>query len=347
MTEPKDIAQVLDLMIRPCFLSVDHRITQLNQAARGLLLSENMDVLPMIAAGQEAYPAPEGGGSCLTLDIAGCRMGAVVTPFRDGQLFLLDAPEDQAQLQALALAARELRTPLSGMMLSVERLKENPEYREPLAQLQRSLYQMLRVVGNMSDSQRCSASCHLQMQNVGALLDEQLEKASLSLTHTHISLDYHRFCEDIYCLVDAEQLERAVWNLLSNALKFTPAGGTVSVTVCRSDAMLLISVEDSGSGIAQQLRSSIFTRYRRTPALEDSRQGIGLGMVLVRAAAANHGGAVLIDQPGDGTRVTMTIAIRQDSAPSVHCPRFQVDYTGERDHGLVELADSLPAELYL
>ena len=91
----------------------------------------------------------------------------------------------------------------------------------------------------------------------------------------------------------------------------------------------------------------MFSRYLRQPALEDSRYGIGLGMVLIRTAAANHGGAVLIDQPeGTGTRITMTLSIRQSKETVLRSNILRVDYAGERDHGLIELSDCLPAELY-
>ena len=69
--------------------------------------------------------------------------------------------------------------------------------------------------------------------------------------------------------------------------------------------------------------------------------------MLVRSAAASHGGAVLIDQPeGGGARVTMTIAIRQSTSGTLRSPILRVDYAGERDHALVELSDVLPAQCY-
>ena len=70
-------------------------------------------------------------------------------------------------------------------------------------------------------------------------------------------------------------------------------------------------------------------------------------MVLIRTAAAHHGGAVLIDQPeGVGTRITMTMAIRQSKQATLRSNVLRVDYAGERDHGLIELSECLPTELY-
>ena len=101
------------------------------------------------------------------------------------------------------------------------------------------------------------------------------------------------------------------------------------------------------SGIAENLRGSIHRRYLRQPTIEDGRYGLGLGMVLIRSAAACHKGTVLIDQPEDtGTRITMTLAIRRNSDPTLRSPILRVDYAGERDHALLELADALPTSLY-
>ena len=70
-------------------------------------------------------------------------------------------------------------------------------------------------------------------------------------------------------------------------------------------------------------------------------------MVLIRNAAAKHGGTVLVDQPeGSGSRITLTIPIRQDTSGMLRSPVLRVDYAGDQDHGLVELADCLPLDAY-
>ena len=136
-------------------------------------------------------------------------------------------------------------------------------------------------------------------------------------------------------------------NLLSNAAKFTPRGGHIAASLTRQGRMLRLCIQDSGSGIADSVRGSVFRRYLRQPAIEDSRYGLGLGMVMIRAAASHHGGAVLIDRPPQGgTRVTVTLAIRQNPVSQLRSPLLKVDYAGERDHALIELSDVLPAEYY-
>lgn len=348
MEEQKEALGMLDLMIRPVFCVKEKKIVKVNPAAGKLFLSPGAEIQELLLTGKEEYAAFTEGCLYLTLNISGQPLGASVVRMEDMDVFLLEQDSDQGELRSLALAARELREPLSNIIISAERLgpQANPEANEQIARLNRGLYQMLRIIGNMSDAGRCAAS-RQETKNICSVLQEIFDKAQALVAHTGLTLSYEGLWESIYCLVDTEQLERAVLNTLSNAMKFTPKGGTIHAQLTRQGRMLRLSIQDSGSGIAEEILGSVFTRYLRQPAIEDSRHGIGLGMVLIRTAAANHGGTVLIDQPeGLGTRVTITLAIRQSDGSMLRSNVLHVDYTGERDHALVELAECLPPELY-
>ena len=161
--------------------------------------------------------------------------------------------------------------------------------------------------------------------------------------HIRVCAQLPQVC--IYTLLDREQIERALYNLLSNAAKHCPAEGTVQVQLRQNGQRLYLSV--GGQSIAPAPAGDLYHTFLREPSLEDPSQGLGLGLVLVRCAAANHGGAVMIDRPDSGQiRVTMTMAIQHRTDDVVRSPILHMDYTGERDHGLFELADVLPAELY-
>ena len=347
MEEPKETMGMLDLMIRPVFCVKENQIVKVNPAAEKLFLSPGTDIRDLLLTGKEEYAAFSEGCLYLTLSISGQPLGASVVRMDGMDVFLLEQDTDQSELRSLALAARELREPLSSIIVSADRLRSQvaPEASEQLARLNRGLYQMLRIIGNMSDAGR--SGTRQETRNISALLQEIFEKAQSLVAHTDIALTYEGLSETVYCLADSDQLERAVLNILSNAIKFTPKGGSIHAQLTRQGRMLRLSIQDSGSGIAEEILGSVFTRYLRQPAIEDSRFGLGLGMVLIRSTAASHGGTVLIDRPdGTGTRVTMTLAIRQREGTSLHANILHVDYTGERDHALVELSDCLPAELY-
>ena len=353
MDEQKDILNMLDLMLRPGFCVRDGRIIKVNQAAEGFFLSEGMELAPLLKTGSEEYSEYTGGCLYLTLSIGGHSIGASVTKMQDSDIFLLDQESDNRELQSLALAARELREPLSGVMIQAENLschvaqEQNPSLREKAARLNKGLFQMLRIIGNMSDANRYMTASRQELITVSEEFNEIFEKAQAMIAHAGVRLTYHGLGETLFSMADKEQLERAALNILSNALKFTPKDGTIEASLTRRGRMLRLSVEDSGAGIDESVRANVFHRYLRQLAIEDSRCGVGLGMVLIRSAAANHGGTVLIDHPeGKGTRITMTIAIRPNTDNAVRSPSIRVDYAGGNDHTLMELSESLPVSLY-
>ena len=336
---------MLDLLIRPGFYVQNHTIVYANQAAQALLLPPGMDIRELLLTGQEEYASFREGCLYLQLNIAG-GCGASVFPMEDRYLFLLDQESDDDALRAMALAARELRQPLTAMQMSVQQLSEEGQDSEQVARLNRGIHQMLRIIGNMSDAGRSTESFHPELRDIPQVISGILDRVQLLASHTGTTLQYQCSSDSVLGLVDEQLLERAVLNLLSNAVKFSPAGSTIDVQLNRNGRMLMLSITDHGSGIADNLRQTLFHRYLRQPGIEDGRFGLGLGMVMIRSAAARHGGTVLIDRPGEtGTRVTITLPIRQDTS-GLRSPVLRVDYSGEQDHGLVELADCLPLSAY-
>ena len=344
MEEKNGSPDLLDMMVQPGFYAENHTIVRLNAAAEGLLLSRGMDVRPLIASGLAEYQAFESGCLYLRLRLSQSTVGASVIRKDGMDVFLLDTQESDSALRALSLAARELREPLASIMVSAGGLTGEDAQ---LALLNRGLHQMLRLIGNMSDAGRTPAASRQETTDIGALFSEVFEKAAALAEPAGVAIRYQGLEKQVLCLADREQLERAALNLISNALKFVPAGGTIEANLTQSGKMLRFSILDDGPGFAQNLLGNVFNRYLRQPCIEEGRYGLGLGMVLVRNAAASHGGAVLIDQPeGSGARVTMTMAIRQDTTGTLRSPVLRVDYAGEQDHALVELSDCLPAEVY-
>lgn len=350
-----DTLELLDMIPRAAFCVHGGRIIKVNPAASAYFIEPGAGIQDLLLTGAEEYSEFTGGRLYLNLNISGQVMGFSVSRVADADLFRLEQESDSSELQALALAARELRDPLASVLITAERLfpdaepETDPAVLEKISRLNRGLYQLQRIISNMSDAGRYTADTgtRQEVRNICGILDEVFARAAILVEHTGITLEYEGFPEPIYTLADAEKLERAVFNIISNSLKFTPKGGSIRASLTKRGSKLYLSIQDSGSGIAEQVRSDVYTRYTREPVVEDGRYGIGLGMVLIRAAATVHGGTVLIDQPGEtGTRITISLAIRPGSSTQVRSPILRVDYAGERDHGLLELSESLPAHLY-
>ncbi len=347
---------LLDLIDRPVFCVNDGIVVRVNQAAQKMQIALGTQITQLIPNDLEPYEKLQDGCLFLTVMIADIPCGATVMRTSECDIFTLEQTSDDAHLQAMALAAQQLRVPLSNVMiitdslLSNTALQESVETRNQVGQLNKGLFQLLRIISNMADAQRYTSPETLRMEpaDLNAVLCEILEKAQVLLPRTNIKLKYTGLKKPLFSMVSPEALERAVYNLISNAVKFSPKGGTIEVKLLQRGNMLHFTVQNEGSGINPQTNGNVFSCYRRQPGIEDSRHGIGLGMALVRSVAAAHGGTVLIDAPQEGiTRITMTLAIRMENSGNVSSPVLRLgDYAGGWDHGLLELSQILDTALY-
>ena len=348
-----NMTQMLQLMDRPAFCVLDGIITGANQAALGRMICVGEPVAPLLSTGKAEYEAFQDSWLYLTIAPGGIPCGACVRRVDNFHIFTMEPESASAEYQALALAAQELRNPLAKILHTTERLFPNLDLPEgsaaaqQVARINRGLAQMLRIINNMSDAARYSTSSpSLETRDVNAVLSELFEQAAPLCELAGVNLQFTGLPSPAHCLVDSDQLERCVYNILSNALKHTPAGGSINASLTRRGNTLYLTVSDTGTGIAPEKMGDIFTQFLREPSLTDPVQGLGLGMTLIRACASAHGGTVLIAPlPEKGIKLTVSLPIRLDTT-RLSSPRMRIDYTGERNHGLIELSDSLPYELY-
>lgn len=341
---------MLDLIVYPVFLIRDGLIQKVNHAAQQLQIPVGTPIQTLLLTGQEEYAAFTDGCLYVSLMLNNQLFGASITRTTAGDVFTLEKPVEQSELQALALAARELRSPLSDALIvsaQLSRDSSTEEQKDSAARLTRKLYQMLRLIGNMSDAGGTGMIPRKEMLELDDFFREVFEKVSALTAETGVSLTYRGLKKDVATFADGQLLERAALNMISNALKFTQPGGQITAELVQKGHMVHLRVSNDGEGIPAPLKSTLFQRYLRQPTVEDSRYGMGLGMLLIRNAAAEHGGAVLVDQPEKtGVRVTMTIKAVPASEMQLRSRPMKIDYGGELDHTLIELADVLPPELY-
>ena len=333
----KDIAHMLEWMDRPAFCVEQGVITAANRAALVRQIPLGEPVKPMLLTGIEEYRAFDGGFLSLRLSCCGVTYDAEVSEFQGGHIFSLE-PEDAAgELRILALSAQVLRNPLGDVMALVEKLPEDTDP-EQVARIRKGLYQLLRIVGNMS----MQSSQRQEMQDVDAVLRELCEKAEDACGSRGMELRYRGPSRPVYSNINSELLIRAIHNLLSNSMKFAADGGKILLELSADKFRYRISVRDWGTMPAPI--PDPFTRYLREPGIEDGRAGLGLGLKLVQLAAAAHGGTVLVPRLKDGFQVVMSLPINQDSL--VRKNRLGINYHGDRDPMILELSDVLPPEFY-
>ena len=118
-------------------------------------------------------------------------------------------------------------------------------------------------------------------------------------------------------LGDPSRLQQVMWNLLNNAIKFTPAGGRVDVGHQCQDKILVLTVRDTGSGIPPEVLPQVFDRFWQGQSARE-HGGLGLGLSIVRHLVELHGGSVRVDSDGAGKGATFTVRLPmliEDHAP--------------------------------
>ena len=341
-------ANLLKLLDRPAFVVADGMIVLANEAALQKQVNIGAAIDSLFVTGKEAYDAYSDGRLYMRLNIAETVWDVSVTRLENGDIFLLERSVSESELRILSLAALQLRAPLGELMALTGKLADD-EDAVAAAKLNRNLLSMQRLVANMADAPRYAHSVNYKMQteNITAYLQEMMQKCAFLLEKAGFILSYSGPKEDIFLPISSERMERAVYNLLSNAMKFSPIGSTITVRLEKANGFVMLTVTDEGNGLSNATDKNIFTRYLREPSIEDSRIGMGLGMFYVCAGASSHGGTVLVRQiEGKGLSVTMTLSTKNDRTGLVSSKMIPIDYSGGRDHALLELSDVLPYELY-
>ena len=258
------------------------------------------------------------GFTAPVLDDSGRPLGRVWTLREVTQQRELDRLKDEF----VATVSHELRTPLTSMMGFLEMIREGEageltdEQKRFLAIVYRSSERLQRLVGDLLFVARLDAG-GLQLQFGEARLDEIVGDAVESSAALARSREVELVAEldDVPpVLGDKERLGQLVGNLVSNALKFTPAGGRVTARSFVDGNNAVIEIADTGIGIPQAEQSRLFQRFfRSSTATEQAIPGTGLGLVISKAIAEAHGGSIgVTSAPGEGTCFRVEIPLEPE-----------------------------------
>ncbi|MDA0998652.1 MAG: ATP-binding protein [Proteobacteria bacterium] len=135
------------------------------------------------------------------------------------------------------------------------------------------------------------------------------------------SIELENGCpDDIGAIVaDERRLKQALFNILSNAVKFTPENGRIRISAQRQDGNVVLTTSDSGIGISAKDQERVFEKFERGSSAEARRSGAGLGLSLVKSFIELHGGTVELQSAADvGTKVICTLPARAGSAALPH-----------------------------
>ncbi len=234
---------------------------------------------------------------------------------------------DRLKTDFFANVSHELRTPLTLILGPVQNLLAcaglEAECREDLQLIQRNARILLRQVNDLLDIAKLEAGRMVLDYSEAELADlVRLNAAHFeSLAEERgIALSVHA-PDKLAAQVDVEKLERVLFNLLANALKFTPAGGRVRLVLKTAGETATVTVEDSGPGVPRYLRRSIFRRFFQAKSAEHAQGGTGLGLAIVKAFVELHGGRVSVgDTPGGGATFCFEVPLTAPVGSTVRPP---------------------------
>ncbi|MGH9281085.1 MAG: PAS domain S-box protein [Acidimicrobiales bacterium] len=228
---------------------------------------------------------------------------------------------DRIKSDFVATVSHELRTPLTSIIGTIELLSAgdvgelSAGQRDIIDVLDRNSQRLLDLINDLLDLAEIEDG-GLRIRPVATDLRSLVERVSGQVALGAASRGLSVVCDLDPSLgvatVDGHQLERALLNLATNAVKFTPAGGRITCRAERARDEVRFTVTDTGIGIPDHEKEHLFTRFFRSSlAIEKAIPGSGLGLVIVKSIVEGHDGTVTVDSTvGEGTTVTIALPVR-------------------------------------
>jgi PAS domain S-box-containing protein len=228
----------------------------------------------------------------------------------------------QMKTSFVSVAAHQLRTPLSAIKWSIKMLLDgeegdlNSEQKDLLFKTYESNQRMIRLVNDLLNVSRIEEGRFLydiQKTNLRDLIIQITRNHQLIIERKKLKFSFHGARRDFPDVkIDAEKMKLVIQNLLSNAINYTPSGGSIISNLSQDDDSLLFSIKDTGIGIPKAQQIHIFKRFYRTEnAISMVPNGTGLGLFIARNVIQAHGGKIwLSSKEGKGTTFFFTIPLR-------------------------------------
>jgi histidine kinase len=222
---------------------------------------------------------------------------------------------EQRRLEAIGDLAHELRTPLSSIKSMMEGLMDGVLAAEPATflRVQREVARLQRLVHDLEELGRVEGGQNalaLRPVNMANLLHAAADRLQSQFEDKDVRLHIEAPRDLPPVHADASRLLQVLLNLLGNALRYTPSGGQVTVSTCREEEQMVISVHDTGIGIAAEHLPFLYERFYRVDKSRTSASGgSGIGLTIVKHLVEAHGGRIWATSPGPGQGSTFSFTL--------------------------------------
>lgn len=219
--------------------------------------------------------------------------------------------------QFLSMVSHELRTPLHAVLGYADLLTLRPLSEEERAHavtaIQRNARAQAELIDSLLDLSRIeTGKLHLQLGEIdlSAVVSRAADVVRPAADAKKIALEVKLPAAAVRIIGDGVRLQQVVWNLVSNAVKFTPPGGRVELLLNGGHSRTQIRVSDTGQGISAEFLPHVFDRFAQGPgASTRPDRGLGLGLAIVRELVEAHGGTVTGESAGEGRGSTFTVTL--------------------------------------
>jgi PAS domain S-box-containing protein len=233
--------------------------------------------------------------------------------------------------QFLATLSHELRTPINSIMGYAELLtlepgqsERAPQYVDAILRNARSQARLIESLLDLARLQSGKMELQLREVDIADVVSRAVDVVRPAADAKGVDVRVSAAPGGIV-LGDPDRLQQIVWNLLANAVKFTPSGGVVQVGVAQDEKFARVQLADSGRGISPEFLPRLFERFQQwQPAGVPSSGGLGIGLALVKELVEAHGGTVTATSPGEGQGSTFLVALPRLRAVDVS--QLQSDY---------------------
>ena len=223
---------------------------------------------------------------------------------------------DKAKDDFLSLVSHELRTPLSSILLYSEMLLDGlansaEDRNEFLTTIVDNCKRLTRLINDVLDLSKIEAGrmpFNFTELNIRALVAETLTGIRPKLENQSLKFEYDQIDQNACLWGDRDKIIQVLTNITSNAIKFTPEGGRISVFLRQRNNMGIVAVEDTGKGIEKKDIPKVFDRFSQLESIDHHSEGTGLGMTISKSIIERMGGRIWIEsERGKGTTVFFSL----------------------------------------
>ena len=245
----------------------------------------------------------------------------------------------------LATLSHELRTPINTVLMWIHMMHrgtlDEAGVKKALEAMDRGVRAQVRLIDDLLDLSRITSGklrIEVEQLDLAATIQAAIDTVMPAANAKGVRLRRCFSDQRASLLGDATRLQQVFWNLLANAVKFTPQGGDVEVQLDRIDSRLVAKVRDTGQGLDPEFAGHVFERFRQADSSAARKQGgLGLGLTIVKHLIELHGGTVRAESEGPGRGATFTVSLPVAAAiedqwreHSSAIPHQNVDFTGVR-----------------